>query len=75
MTKITYGILSTITLAFCGMFAVLNGQSADPAKALDQMIKTGMEEWEIPGLSAIVVKDGEVVFHSSYGLKNLESQE
>ena len=39
------------------------------------MIQQGMEDWQIPGLSTIVVKDGEVVFHKSYGVKNLEAKE
>ncbi len=34
-----------------------------------------MEEWKVPGLSALVVKDREVVFKESYGVRDIDSQE
>ncbi len=39
------------------------------------MIVQGMKDWKVPGLATIVVKDGEVVFQETYGVKNLESKE
>ncbi|WP_158657189.1 serine hydrolase [Maribacter cobaltidurans] len=44
-------------------------------KKLDAMIVEGMKDWKVPGLAAIVVKDGEVVFQKTYGVKNLETKE
>lgn len=44
-------------------------------KKLDAMIVQGMKDWKVPGLAAIVVKDGEVVFQKTYGVKNLETKE
>jgi CubicO group peptidase (beta-lactamase class C family) len=44
-------------------------------KKLDAMILQGMKDWKVPGLAAIVVKDGEVVFKETYGVKNLENKE
>lgn len=49
-------------------------QQKTSSKKLDMMIEAGMEDWQIPGLSAVVVKDGEVVFHESYGIRNLETE-
>ncbi len=39
------------------------------------MIVQGMTDWKIPGLATIVVKDGQVVFQKTYGVKNLVSNE
>lgn len=39
------------------------------------MIVKGMKDWKIPGMATIVVKDGELVFQKSYGVKNLETNE
>jgi len=44
-------------------------------KKLDAMIVQGMKDWKIPGLATIVIKDGEVVFNNTYGVKNLETKE
>jgi CubicO group peptidase (beta-lactamase class C family) len=35
---------------------------------LDEYITSGMEAWKIPGLSVVVVKDGEVVLAKGYGV-------
>jgi len=35
---------------------------------LDEYITAGMEAWKIPGLSVVVVKDGEVVLANGYGV-------
>ena len=39
------------------------------------MIVQGMADWKIPGLAAIVVKDGQVEFQKTYGVKNLETEQ
>jgi CubicO group peptidase (beta-lactamase class C family) len=44
-------------------------------RELNQMIINGMKDWQIPGLVAVVVKDGEVVFKKVYGVKNIITQE
>jgi CubicO group peptidase (beta-lactamase class C family) len=44
------------------------------SKKLNAMIEKGMKEWQIPGLSAVVVKNGEVVFKKAYGLKDIETK-
>ncbi|MEP3210453.1 MAG: serine hydrolase [Maribacter sp.] len=44
-------------------------------KKLDAMIIQGMKDWKVPGLAAIVVKDGQVAFQKTYGVKNLATKE
>jgi len=50
-------------------------QNRSKSKKLNAMIEKGMREWKIPGLSALVVKDGEVVFQKVYGIKDVETKE
>ncbi len=51
------------------------GQDKVSSKKLDAMIQQGMKDWQVPGLAAIVVKDGEVVFKKTYGLRNVEAKQ
>jgi CubicO group peptidase (beta-lactamase class C family) len=39
-----------------------------PLQGLDRFIEDGMAEWDIPGLSIAVVKDGELVHAAGYGV-------
>lgn len=52
-----------------------SAQTIDAEKQLDNMITQGMQDWQIPGMTAIVVKNNEVVFQKVYGVKNLETRE
>ena len=56
------------------MYSHLHAQSTEAWNELNQMIVSGIADWKIPGLAAVVVKDGEVVFQEVYGVKNLETQ-
>lgn len=46
----------------------------DKPAQLDAMIQQGIQDWEIPGLVAAVIQDGQVVFEKAYGVTNLETQ-
>ncbi len=39
------------------------------------MIVAGMKDWKVPGLAAVVVKDGKVVFKKTYGVKDIDTKE
>ena len=39
------------------------------------MIVQGVKDWKIPGLATVVVKDGEVVFKRSYGIKDIDAKD
>lgn len=43
--------------------------------SLDNYIKKGMKDWNIPGLAIVIVKDGKVVVMKGYGVRNLESKQ
>jgi len=50
-------------------------QDTSKSNKLNAMIEEGMKEWQIPGLSAVVVKNGKVVFKKTYGIKDIETKE
>jgi len=43
--------------------------------SLQNYITQGMEDWQIPGLSVAIVKDGEVVFLKGFGKTRLNNGE
>jgi CubicO group peptidase (beta-lactamase class C family) len=73
-------VVSTAAIAFC---LLLSGQarsapsdtaSPDLAK-LDAYIEKARVEWEVPGLSVVIVKDGKVAFAKGYGVKEQGRQD
>nr|WP_298923006.1 serine hydrolase [uncultured Allomuricauda sp.] len=67
-----YSLLFFLTIS---LSQSLSAQQKTNNKKLDAMIVQGIKDWKVPGLAAIVVKDGEVVFRKTYGVKNLETKE
>jgi CubicO group peptidase (beta-lactamase class C family) len=43
--------------------------------SLDSYITRGMKEWQIPGLSIAIVKDGQVILSKGYGVRELGKEE
>lgn len=72
MKKRTIPFLLALTMGF---IQFLSAQQKTNNKKLDAMIVQGMTDWKVPGLAAIVVKDGAVVFQKTYGVKNLETKD
>ena len=68
--KILIALIAT-SLLTSSIFA----QGHIKSKKLNAMIEEGMKEWQIPGLSAVVVKNGKVVFKKTYGVKDIETKE
>lgn len=42
--------------------------------SLDRYINQGLKDWDIPGLSIVIVKDGKVVVMKGYGVKNINNK-
>lgn len=42
--------------------------------SLDAYVAQGMRNWDVPGLSIVVVKDGQVVWMKGYGVRNIETK-
>ncbi|MGJ7032942.1 serine hydrolase [Niabella hirudinis] len=43
--------------------------------SLNNYIKKGMKEWQIPGLAIAIVKDGRVILEKGYGVRNMNKPE
>src|SRR3954447_23399748 len=50
------------------------GQPAFIRDSLDSYINKGIQDWNIPGLSIVIVKDGKVVWMKGYGVRDLETK-
>jgi len=69
---------SKILIAFLTALMLVSSSFAEDNSASDKlntMIEKGMKDWQIPGLSTVVVKNGKVVFKKVYGIKDIESKE
>jgi len=56
----------------CWAFLVVAQENPNPSSAVDALIASEMELERFPGVSAVIVKDGQVVFIESYGQADLE---
>jgi CubicO group peptidase (beta-lactamase class C family) len=57
---------------------VIHAQQTTPsfiADSLDAYIQQGLKDWNIPGLSIAIVKDGKTVVMKGYGVKDVERKE
>jgi CubicO group peptidase (beta-lactamase class C family) len=53
---------------------LLDFNSASKAK-VDQFIETYQKYYDIPGVSLALIKDGKLVYHKTYGVRNIATQE
>lgn len=42
--------------------------------SLDSFIQRGLTDWQLPGLSIVIVKDGKPVFMKGYGVRDIETK-
>jgi CubicO group peptidase (beta-lactamase class C family) len=42
--------------------------------SLDSYITQGIKDWQVPGLSIVIVKDGKVVLMKGYGVRDIQTQ-
>nr|MBC7611497.1 serine hydrolase [Pseudopedobacter sp.] len=68
MKKIIYTL--SLALFATSLFAQ---QPAFITDSLDQYIKTGIKDWDIPGLAIAIVKDGKPVMIKGYGVKDMKT--
>ena len=62
-------------LAFTTLYQLAAGQTpAFISDSLDSYINKGLKDWNVPGLSIVIVKDGKVVLMKGYGVKDIQSQ-
>jgi CubicO group peptidase (beta-lactamase class C family) len=69
MKKILFGLFAVAALA------VKAQTPSFMTDSLDSYIAKGLKDWQVPGLSIVVVKDGKVVVQKGYGVKNIATKE
>ena len=57
------------------IFSFLKAQPSFIKDSLDNYINKGIKDWDIPGLSIVIVKDGKVVVMKGYGVRNIKTKE
>jgi len=65
----TFSIRRAIVFAMTACFLGPQPLPADLQPSLDDYIEDGMKEWQLPGLSIAVVKDGETLLLKGYGVR------
>ncbi|MEP7323064.1 MAG: serine hydrolase, partial [Saprospiraceae bacterium] len=53
---------------------LLQNFDKNKAKQLDAFIETYQKYYQVPGVSLALIKDGKVVYHQTYGVKNIITQ-
>lgn len=67
---------SILLFLLIGFSLVSKGQSPSfISDSIDSYISRGMSDWQVPGLSIVIVKDGKVVLQKGYGVKNTNTKE
>ena len=62
--------LFSLLIALC---STSHAQNDEKNERLNEMIIKGMTDWKVPGLSVLVMKDGETVFKNTYGTKEIKT--
>jgi len=66
--------LTFVLLLFVAWQPTAIAQEAVPEN-FEQWVNEGLEEWDIPGITVGLVKDGEAIFTQGFGIKKLSSGE
>lgn len=66
-------LLPVIILIILGLTNPLQAQKKINTKKLDQQIQKSFQDFELNGLSVLILKDGEVLFDKNYGTRDLKN--
>lgn len=61
-------------LLFCTLLPLSSSIAQEKTRELNAMLLEGIEDWHIPGMTAIVVQNGEVVFSEVYGVAEVDTK-
>lgn len=64
-------LLLLLLVSYQSIFAQLPSFIKD---SLDSYITQGIKDWQVPGLSIVIVKDGKVVLMKGYGVRDIQTQ-
>ena len=64
-------LITTISTTLLLVNSLVICAQEDPLSGLDDYIKKGMSQWQVPGIAVAVVKDNEVVLSKGYGTRTV----
>jgi CubicO group peptidase (beta-lactamase class C family) len=64
-----------LNFSFLVFGSLLHAQPSFVKDSLENYIRKGMKDWDIPGLAIVIVKDDKVVVMKGFGVRNLETRE
>jgi CubicO group peptidase (beta-lactamase class C family) len=62
-------LLLFVVMLIPGQISAQNAHEREVLTNLDQFYEKTQKEWDIPGMSVAIVKDGKVIFSKGYGVK------
>jgi CubicO group peptidase (beta-lactamase class C family) len=66
----------TILIACLAVSISLSAQTPSfISDSIDNYVKQGLKDWNLPGLSIVIVKDGKVVLMKGYGVRSIETNQ
>src|SRR5690348_16818614 len=66
------GLFSLLISFYFSVFAQVPAFIKD---SLDSYINKSIKDWEVPGLSLVIIKDGKVVVMKGYGIRDVQSRQ
>ncbi|MGN6292851.1 MAG: serine hydrolase [Chitinophagaceae bacterium] len=70
--------MKRLLLPFLFLVACFNLEAQPPSfikDSIDSYITQGLKDWDIPGLSIVIVKDGKTVLMKGYGVRDINTKE
>ena len=65
---------SFLTCLFCLLLITSSRAQTSFTDSLTDYIKTGLADWNLPGLAVVIVKDGQIVLEKGYGIRDIETR-
>ena len=72
-----HNYLLLLSIVFFSTLSAQTGSSPTPdfiRDSLDSYIQKGLVDWNLPGLSVVIVKDGKVVWMKGYGVRDVDTK-
>ncbi len=69
--------MKKLLVSFFTLISFANVHSQTPSfvkDSIDRYIQQGLTDWDIPGLSVVIVKDGKIAFMKGYGVRDVTTK-
>lgn len=73
-----FKLMKKAFIFFISLLSITALKAQQPAfitDSLETYIGKGMQDWDVPGLAIVIVKDGKTVYSKGFGVRNLETKQ